>query len=295
MNTKVNGVFEGGGVKGIAFAGALKAAEKCGVEWQSVAGTSAGAIVAALLAAGYTAAELEDIMVNKMNFEAFMDEDLKDRFPGGKALSVIQEYGVYEGLYFIDWMDEMLSEKDVFVFNDLDMPLKMIAADVTRRKMIVLPDDLVEYGMEPGNFPVADAVRMSMSIPIFFEPVRMKHHSSKEWCYIVDGGLLSNYPMWLFNSSKCPTIGFKLVAEGEQEVETQDGAIEFLMSLVSTMLEANDARHISKKNIENTVLIPTLNYGTTQFDIDMKGKRELVKLGEDAATNFFLHKAYLRG
>ena len=99
----------------------------------------------------------------------------------------------------------------------------------------------------------------------------------------------------MFNSSKCPTIGFKLVAEGEQEVETQDGAIEFLMSLVSTMLEANDARHISKKNIENTVLIPTLNYGTTQFDIDMKGKRELVKLGEDAATNFFLHKAYLRG
>jgi NTE family protein len=287
---KLNAVFEGGGVKGIAFAGALVAAEKHGAEWQSVAGTSAGAIVAALLAAGYTARELEDIMVNKMDFEAFMDEDFKDRFPGGKALSVIQEYGVYEGLYFIDWMDEMLSEKDVFVFNDLDIPLKMIATDITRGKMIVLPDDLVEYGVDPGNFPVADAVRMSMSIPIFFEPVKIMHKESGQWCYIVDGGLLSNYPMWLFKESKYPTIGFKLVAKGELEIKTQDGAIDYLMSIVSTMLEANDARHISKKDIENTVLVPTLNYGTTQFDISMEGKLKLVRLGEEATDEFFQNR-----
>lgn len=284
---KMNAVFEGGGVKGIAFAGALKAAARHGVEWQAVAGTSAGAIAAALLAAGYTADELKQLMLHDMDFNAFKDEDIKDRFPGGKALSVIQEYGVYEGVYFEDWMGRMLARKKVRVFNDLPIPLKVVAADITRKKMLVLPDDLVEYDIEPGEFSVAAAVRMSMSIPIFFEPVQLRHHSSGKMCYIVDGGLLSNYPMWLFADSEYPTIGFKLVAAGEQKIETQDGAIDFLMSIVSTMLEANDAKHISKKDVVNTVLIPTRDYGTTQFDIDMKGKRTLVSLGEQAAEVFF--------
>ena len=284
---KMNAVFEGGGVKGLAFAGALKAAERHGVEWQAVAGTSAGAIAAALLAAGYTASELKQLMLHELDFNAFKDEDLKDRFPGGKALSVIQEYGVYEGVYFEDWMDCMLARKNVQFFKDLQMPLKMIAADITRKKMLVLPDDLVEYGIEPGDFPIATAARMSMSIPIFFEPVQLKHLESGQMCYIVDGGLLSNYPMWLFADSEYPTIGFKLVAAGEQEVETEDGAIDFLISIVSTMLEANDAKHISKKDMDNTVLIPTKEYGVTQFDINMKGKRDLISLGEMATEAFF--------
>ena len=284
---KMNAVFEGGGVKGLAFAGALKAAERHGVEWQSVAGTSAGAIAASLLAAGYTANELKQLMLHELDFNKFKDEDIKDRFPGGKALSVIQEYGVYEGVYFEDWMDRMLARKNVHCFRDLHIPLKMIATDITRKKMLVLPDDLVEYGIEPGDFPVATAARMSMSIPIFFEPMRLKHHSSGKMCYIVDGGLLSNYPMWLFANSEYPTIGFKLVAAGEQEIETEDGAIDFLMSIVSTMLEANDAKHIGKKDIGNTVIIPTREYGVTQFDIDMHGKRILVSLGEMATEAFF--------
>jgi predicted acylesterase/phospholipase RssA len=59
---KADAVFEGGGVKGIALAGAIVVAESLGVQWQRVAGTSAGAITACLLAAGYTGEELIPIM-----------------------------------------------------------------------------------------------------------------------------------------------------------------------------------------------------------------------------------------
>lgn len=287
---KMNAVFEGGGVKGIAFAGALKAAEEHGVEWNRVAGTSAGAIAAALLAAGYSAAELEDVMVNQMDFNAFMDESFSDKIPGGKAYSVLKEYGIYEGDYFIEWMEEMLRKKGVFHFKDLKRPLQMIAADTTRGKMLVLPDDLVEYGINPENFPVADAVRMSMSIPLFFEPVKLMHRPTNTLCYIVDGGLLSNYPMWLFKDSKCTTIGFKLVAEGEREIKTQEGAVGYLMSIIFTLMEANDARHIGKKDVGRTVFIPTKHYGTTEFDISGEGKAELVSLGEQATNKFFQDK-----
>jgi predicted acylesterase/phospholipase RssA len=76
ISDKADAVFEGGGVKGIALAGALKGAEHLGVRWQKVAGTSAGAITACLLAAGYTADELITILTEKMDFNKFMEKDL---------------------------------------------------------------------------------------------------------------------------------------------------------------------------------------------------------------------------
>src|SRR3954453_13731963 len=73
-------VFEGGGVKGIAMVGALSVLEEHGYKPQNVAGTSAGAIVATLLAAGYTAAELRDLISNQ-DFSEFMDTNWVGHIP----------------------------------------------------------------------------------------------------------------------------------------------------------------------------------------------------------------------
>ena len=76
---KADGVFEGGGVRGIAHVGALlEAEESFGYEWQNVAGTSAGAIIAALIAAGYRAGEIRDIIWN-LDFTQLMDKAWEDR------------------------------------------------------------------------------------------------------------------------------------------------------------------------------------------------------------------------
>jgi NTE family protein len=89
-------VFEGGGVKGIALVGAYSVLEEEGYEPQNMAGASAGAIVAALIAAGYTSDELKEI-ISKLDYDQFKDEALDDRFPLGKALSILRDLGIYEG------------------------------------------------------------------------------------------------------------------------------------------------------------------------------------------------------
>jgi NTE family protein len=89
-------VFEGGGVKGIALAGAYSVLEEEGYEPQNMAGASAGAIVAALIAVGYTSDELKEI-ISKLDYDQFKDEALEDRFPLGKALSILRDLGIYEG------------------------------------------------------------------------------------------------------------------------------------------------------------------------------------------------------
>src|SRR2546426_3096125 len=96
---RVDLVCEGGGVKGIALVGAVAVLEERGFQFQNLAGTSAGAIVATLLAAGYTAAEISDIIAGQ-NFDRFMDTTWLDRKPVmGQGLSILMDEGIYAGKY----------------------------------------------------------------------------------------------------------------------------------------------------------------------------------------------------
>ena len=94
--------------------------------------------------------------------------------------------------------------------------LHVIGSEVTSGQMLLLPDALPNYQDKAGtqldkdSYPVVDAVRMSMSYPFLFTPVRL-YKGGKPY-YVVDGGLLSNFPIWLFDSPhpKRPTWGFRL-------------------------------------------------------------------------------------
>ncbi len=118
-NLMADAVFEGGGVKGIGLVGAVAVAEERGYQWVNIAGTSAGAIVAALLAAGYSAVEMREIM-EELDYNRFKDTSLLDRVPlVGPAASLIFEKGIYEGKFFENWMRGLLRKKKVETFNDL--------------------------------------------------------------------------------------------------------------------------------------------------------------------------------
>jgi len=116
-NLNADAVFEGGGVKGIGLVGGVAVAEERGYKWVNVAGTSAGAIVAALLAAGYTAPEIEEVL-KELDYNRFKDTSPLDRVPlVGPVASLIFENGIYEGKFFENWMRGLLQEKNVKMFR----------------------------------------------------------------------------------------------------------------------------------------------------------------------------------
>src|SRR5436309_1810060 len=103
-----NAVFEGGGVRGIGHVGAITVAEQLGYHWDYIAGTSAGAIVAALLAAGYSGTEMYDIM-SEVNFQRFAEDAGLDRLLIAKVFKVLTRAGIHNGSYIEEFMREKLA------------------------------------------------------------------------------------------------------------------------------------------------------------------------------------------
>jgi NTE family protein len=295
-------VLEGGGVKGIGLVGALAELEQRDWLPTCVAGTSAGAITAALLAAGYDSQELRDMLL-ELDFKAFEDRAWEDKIPlpGREIVSIIKDKGVFEGDYLHGWMTGLLEAKGIRTFADLRnhaeeeneqrrYRLRVIASDVTGRRLLALPQDATHIGVEPDELSVALAVRMSMSIPLFFEPVNLGGH------LIVDGGLLSNFPVWLFDSHgrrpRWPTFGLLLVEpEPRKSVahrldEGGGGLIDFFKAIAQTVLEAHDRLYIQQADFARTIPIPTLGVRTTEFDLSRDRALELYESGRSAAGEF---------
>ncbi|PZN08379.1 MULTISPECIES: patatin-like phospholipase family protein [Thermaerobacter] len=296
-------VLSGGGVRVIALVGALEVAEERGYRWVNLGGTSAGAIVAALRAAGYTPAEMRQLM-ETVDFRRFRDRDALDRIPlAGGLLSLLLENGIYEGKALEAWLEDLLARKGVRVFRDLELPpalagedprfryrLQVVAADVTRRRMVVLPRDLPAYGLEPGDFPVARAVRMSAALPYFYEPVPLVYPTptGPATSLLVDGGLVANFPVWLFDVEGVPpwpTFGFRLADPVDQAVPF-DGPLGYLVALISTALEAREEL-ANAHTAARTIAVPTLGVRTTDFELDLTTRRRLYEAGREAATRFF--------
>lgn len=184
----------------------------------------------------------------------------------------------------------------ITLFSDQEKRLRIIATDITRRKALELPKDLADYSrIESGPlswksgepFFVALAVRMSMPIPAFFEPVRA-FDKDGVLCHIVDGGVSSNYPIWLFDAPSAPTaptFGFLLdekkgtPAKPTKPVKHIAG---FLAGVVGTGIGAID-RILSKHDEARSIRIPTCGVGTAEFDLKQEQVRGLLDEGISAA------------
>jgi NTE family protein len=165
---------------------------------------------------------------------------------------------------------------------------------------VILPDDLPAYEDHHGkpfdkdSFPVVDAVRMSMSYPFLFNPVTL-HKDGKPY-YVVDGGLLSNFPIWLFDSPnpKRPTWGFRLhpgedVTEGlpYRKIPRPLWAVPLLKAMFSASMEAWDREQMEQVVSARTVSIPTHAISTTDFGLSKEDADDLYGWGESAAHAFF--------
>lgn len=304
-------VLEGGGVKGIGLVGAYAALTEAGYRFHRIAGTSAGAIVGALIAAGMQPAKLERVM-RQVDYGRFEDEGVLDHFgPVGKGLSLLFEKGIYEGTYVHQWLDGLLASLGARTFGELriDDPgsslppekaykLVVMVSDVTRGELVRLPWDYARYGLVADDQLVADAVRASMSIPFFYEPFRFVGagpNGSEAVSFMVDGGLLSNFPIDVFDRTdgqapRWPTFGIKLSAKPEGPVASRfqvKGTFGLGRAMIGTMANFHDQMHIDDPSvIARTIFVDTGDVHATDFDIDEAMQAMLYANGRRAVGRF---------
>ncbi|MFC4182357.1 patatin-like phospholipase family protein [Saccharococcus thermophilus] len=289
-------VFSGGGMKGLAFLGAYEAIEAKGLRWKRLAGTSAGSLIAALIAAGYTSKEMIELL-DGLELQCFLDErKYLLPFSVWKWVRIYWRMGLYKGEALQQWLEEILAARGIKTFADLPKEsLYIVASDVTNGRMLILPDDLPQYGMDPASFPVAKAVRMSISIPYFFEPVKLQTKEGK--CVIVDGGVLSNFPLFLFDEEKKvkkrPVLGIQLSAKlVERPKRKINNAIDLYEALFVAMKEAHDARYISRRHEKNIVFLPVKNVLSTEFSITPEARDSLIRYGRERTEQFLKNWTY---
>jgi NTE family protein len=299
-------VLDGGGVRGIGLVGAISVLDEEGYRPQRVAGTSAGAIVGALVAAGMPVADLEAVM-RGLDYRRFCDPRRSSRLPVvGKGLTLLAGNGFHAGAYLRTWLAELLAGLGVRTFADLrtDTPgrpaplserykLVVLAADVSLGRLVRLPWDYHLYGLDPDEQLVADAVRASASIPFFFEPARLRD-SAGYTSLLVDGGILSTFPVDMFDdhhgpSPARPVIGVKLV-KGFQPSPTRTigGPFGMALAMISTVFTFHEDRVLDRVRWQDRTIFVRADdgVGRADFGLDRATQEALYRAGRAGAEEF---------
>jgi NTE family protein len=324
MLTKAYAILAGGGVKGAALVGGIKAIEENNIEFVGYGGTSAGSIIAFLASVGYTSDELKKIMIEEIDFTRFLDDSaseleiLKDSL--GKFFDKINNFNdeicnickIRENIYLMktlakylkklnqdlglcdakglkQFLLERTAQKHPTFNNRTDItfrelqeqrcyPLRVVASDLISRQAVIYPLDQ-EQGLD---YSVIDAVRASMSFPFVFSPVKNDDH------LLVDGGLSSNLPLFLFEERKVnnyPVIALDLVVGNNTSSDfslnkSDYGLLKFIPDMLATALEASDG--LIENLIKNIYYIPIKlpkDIGTLDFEISKENRERLFDRG----------------
>lgn len=307
-------VLEGGGVKGIALVGAVSTLAAAGYGFERVAGSSAGSIVAAVVAglqkAGEPLSRLEDV-ARSLRYNRLRDRGRIGRVfgifgPLTDGLAIAFENGMFEGEYLRGWLAGVLQDLGVRTFGDLrrDDPgsslpperqygLVVTASDVSRQRLLQLPWDYPSYGLPADEQSVADAVRASAAIPFFFEPVMLRAPGGQV-STLVDGAVLSNFPIAMFDCTdglvpRWPTFGVRLSARTDSPPAARPvtGPVSLALAVVETMMAARDARHIDDPCVQaRSVFIDTSDHSPVDFGITDEEQELLLSNGRAAAERF---------
>jgi NTE family protein len=306
---QADGVFSGGGIKGLAFAGALEVAEERGyTDWVKLAGTSAGAITAMALAVGYSAKELRE-RLEAYDFKKIADYGAPLGI--GEAENLLLRRGLTHGNGLHEWIVELLANapKPAKTFGELEGEdrLRVVGVDLAHERMVVFPEDVDLYADDggrryvPEEFPIADAVRISAGYPYFFPPVTLKDAVTGKDGALVDGGVASAYPVFLFDKEQPghPTWGFRLYGglppeqAPYQPIHGPAWPIDMLKGVLETSINALDKLELEAFK-SRTIGIPTGNVSTLNFELSKQEKEFLYDSGRKAAEAFFKTKPKAR-
>jgi NTE family protein len=313
---KADLVLEGGGVKGLGLVGAVLRLMGEGYVFPRVAGTSAGAIVAAFLAAGATRDDLADAM-GRLEYPRVPDR-APPNIPGvSEGISLFRRSGAYEGDYIHDFVATELDCLGVTTFGDLRRTdqgddknqkpfqrykLVVMATDVTKGRLLRFPWDYPLLNLDPDKQSVAEAVRASISIPLFFEPVTIRDGDTDAPTTLVDGGILSNFPIEIFDRTdgddpRWPTLGVKVIPAlpvGSPELFPgiklpAPPPFRLLERVLATAIVGNDQTYLERPCVKRRAIqVDTRAVGIVDFDAPAATREAVVANGDEAARKFLV-------
>ena len=319
-----NLVLEGGGVRGLAYAGALSTLEEKGVlaHIEKVAGSSAGSIAALMISVGYSAKEIDSIM-----FELPVQQFNDGKYGVvGKYNRIKSDFGIYKGEYFEKWLQQLVKFKTGntnLTFKDLHRlalqnstykQLYCTATNISKQQLEIFSEE------KTPDMPIALAVRISGSIPLYYEPIALNNQykkiSRKDSTtfinYFVDGGMLCNYPISIFdtcrfniNPLECTDLKFNketlgLKMERPEQIDSlQKNSIaipsyninklsDYLSALSNLMLETLNRKYPNLENEKGrTIYISHGNIHAKIRKIMPEEKLLLYNNGAKAVGEFF--------
>ncbi len=302
MSVYKNLVFEGGGVKGVAYIGVLEVLDKKGItqDIEKVAGTSAGAIVALLVGLEFSISEIRTILFD-MNFKDFMDDKagiFRD------TAHFTKYYGYCEGEKLKSFIENLLIKKNL----NKDITFEKLYEDKNEDKEKKFKKDLNFIGSNISfakqeifslkttpNMKIAEAVLISASYPFVFPLKNLNSEAGKENIIYCDGGLINNYPIRIFDLDGKPnpeTLGFKLSIKSSvvHKGKEIDGIFDLLKQIASLLLDIQTKVYLNNEDWERTVFIDTLGVETLDFELEPNGKNNLIDSGEKCTEKYFSDK-----
>ena len=278
-NFRYTCLFGGGAIRGAAHVGVLRALERLGIELSTIAGSSVGALVAALYAVGYTPNELADVFLS-VNFELFRDI----------SLGFNNKFALSKGEVFLEWLRDLIERKyygDAYLkgqcrpvsFKDLDKNLIIISTnmkDFTCKEF---------SSFETPDFEVALAVRISCCMPGLMRAVTLKDD------LLVDGDLMKGKPMWSLskNIQKSPDRILEIRLEGSFAGSDQS-PIEYVNGMYSciTYSETSFIKSIyGNKDRFDYLVINTGNVVVVDFNYPPEKRQSIIDDGYRQTMEYF--------
>lgn len=315
--------MEGGGVRGLAYPGALQVMEEQGIidSIQNVAGSSAGAIAGIMVALNYSSHEIDSVL-HSIKIQEFND----GRFFIGKIKRVAKEYGVHKGEKLSDWIGNLIKYKtgheDITFGGLYELRLK----DPRFKNFYCTGTNISKQELEVfswQNWPdmkLKTAVLISSSIPFYFIPIAIDdqgnevdiEQNSIKYDLYVDGGMLCNYPISIFDSCKSggnplvcndvvfnpQTIGLKLERQEQIDVFEQNKTHvapyeietmkDYSAAIMNLLVETLNRRSPELKNERGrTIYISYGDIGGKPRKVSRTDKEKLYNNGLSAANKFF--------
>lgn len=300
-----NLVFEGAGIRGIAYAGVVTELESKNMlkPIEKVGGTSAGAIVALTVSLGYSGNEIQDIIAGT-NFRKFNDGNY---FFIGGIHRTNKYFGWYRGKRFENWLEKLIDRKtgnaDI-TFEELHArgfkDIYVTGTSLTKQQLVIF-----SYQTYP-KMKIKDAVRISASIPLYFEAVFMdkdgsvlKHPKQKEGLDImVDGGLTGNFPIRIFDSSSArnySTLGFRIDSDDQIRNDREEKTLaampvdnfkQYMAAFYNIIIENLNRQQLTKEDWQRTVSISDGKVGPRIRKLSAKEINILIDNGRQAMMTY---------
>ena len=271
-----NIVFSGGGIFGFSICGALKALEenKLMDTINVYSGTSAGSIIACLLVLGYNAKEIETLIFG-INFDTMRDITTEN------ILSFFETYGVDSGNRMLNVFEIIIKAKT----NNPKITFKQLF-QLTKKKLIIAATNLSKkdvryfnYQTTP-NMPISLAVRISISIPILFTPIKYEND------LYIDGCILDNFPIHLFPNDN-HTLGIRLKSSRNNNINNIE---DYITTIIYTFTSKYES--LKNKDFENRIITINIPEKITQlqFDINDENKKLLIEVGYQQTIDYINNK-----